>query len=118
MKSTLIIAAMLLYGVVSAQTDLQKKKAEFYASEAITYFKLDESKKKGISEAKAELLVAVKEMERKKKDGELPDAEADSYRRSNILPITQKILKIINITFKELNPFNDITNPKMNQIKE
>ncbi|TAD86374.1 MAG: hypothetical protein EAY75_08620 [Bacteroidetes bacterium] len=117
MKGILIVAAMLLAGVVNAQTDIQKKKADFYATEAVAYFKLDSTLKKGISEAKADLMVAQKEMERKKKEGEIPESELDAYRKANVYPFTKKILDLINVTFKELNVFNEIVNPKMNLIK-
>lgn len=120
MKSLFVFAAMLCSGFVNAQapTPMQQKKADFFAAEAITYFKLDESKKKGISDAKLGLLIAQKEMERKKKAGELPESEVDDYRKKNVYPFTQKILNIIDIKFKELNDFNMIVHPKMNQIKE
>jgi hypothetical protein len=79
MKHLFLFAAMLLSGVLYAQTPtatpLLKKKAEFYAAEAITYFKIDESKKNSIAEAKVNLMLAQKEMEAKKKAGELPQAE-------------------------------------------
>lgn len=117
MKHLFIIAAMLLSAVVNAQTEVQKKKAAFYAEEAVTYFKLKDKQKNGIYEAKLGMLVAQKEMEAKKKSGELPESEADEYRKKNVYPFTQKILNIIGITWKELAPFNDIVHPKMNEIK-
>ena len=118
MKILFIVAGLLLAGVVNAQTELQKKKAEFYAAEAITYFKLNETKTKDIAEAKLNLMIAQKEMERKKKAGELSEADTDAYRKKNVYPHTQKILNIVGIKFKELNEFNEIVHPKMNQIKE
>ena len=117
MKNLLIIAAMFLAGIVNAQTDFQKKKAEFYATEAVSYFKLKEKQKAGIYEAKLGMLVAQKEMDAKKKSGEIPESELDAYRKKNVYPYTQKILDIIGITWKELAPFNDIVHPKMNEIK-
>ena len=118
MKILFIVTGLFFAGVVNAQTELQKKKAEFYAAEAITYFKLNESKKKDVAEAKLNLMIAQKEMERKKKAGELSEADSDAYRKMNVYPNTQKILDIVGVNFKVLNEFNEIVHPKMNQIKE
>lgn len=119
MKHVLFIAAIMFSAVVFGQTatPIQEKKAEFYAQEAISYFKLKEKHKNSIYEAKLGMLVAQKEMERKKKAGELEEADVDSYRKKNVYPFTQKLLDIIGITWKELSPFNDIVHPKMNEIK-
>jgi hypothetical protein len=117
MKTILIVAAMMLAGVVNAQTDMQKKKADFYATEALSHFKLNESKKTAIYDAKLGMLVAQKEMDAKKKSGELPESEVDAYRRKNIAPFTAKLLEVIGVTWQELSPFNDIVHPKMNALK-
>lgn len=117
MKYLLIIAALFFTGVVNAQNDLQKKKAEFFASEAIVHFKLDESKKASIAEAKMSLMTAQIEMEAKKKAGELAEADAAEYRKKNVFPFSQKLMKIIGVQWPELSAFNEIVHPKMNQIK-
>ncbi|NJN49894.1 MAG: hypothetical protein HC798_00320 [Polaribacter sp.] len=45
MKNTIMIAFLLLVGVVSAQ-EIHEKRAEFYATEAVKYFNLDETQNK------------------------------------------------------------------------
>lgn len=117
MKKLLFIVAILIAGVVNAQTEIQKKKAELFATEAITHFKLDESKKPGIYEAKLNLMVAQKLMEEKKKSGELAEADADEYRKKNVFPFSQKLMNIMGIKWPELNAFNEMVNPKLNAIK-
>jgi hypothetical protein len=118
MKKFLLLTAILFVGFAQAQTELQKKKADFFAAEAITYFKLDESKKASIAEAKLGLMLAQKEMEEKKKAGQIPEAEAAEYRKKNVFPFSQKLMNIFGVKWNELNAFNEIVHPKMNQIKE
>jgi hypothetical protein len=118
MKTILLIATLLFTIGVQAQTPMQKKKADYYANEAISYFKLSDSKKSEIYENKLQLLMAQKEMDTKRKSGELPESEVDAYRKKNVYPFTQKLLTIIGVTFKELSAFNDIVHPVMNQLKE
>jgi hypothetical protein len=117
MKKLLFIVAILFAGTVFAQTEIQKKKADLFASEAITYFKLDESKKAAIAEAKVKLIMAQKEMEDKKKSGELPEADVAEYRKKNVFPFSQKLMDIMGIKWSDLNAFNEIVNPKLNAIK-
>lgn len=117
MKKLLFIVAILVAGVVNAQSEIQKKKADLFATEAITHFKLDESKKASIAEAKLGLMMAQKEMEEKKKAGQIPEAEAADYRKKNVFPFSQKLMTIIGVKWNELNAFNEIVNPKMNEIK-
>lgn len=119
MKKILLIAVgIVLAGFVNAQTALQKKKSDFYARECIAYFKLDESKEKDIAKAKLNLMLAQIEMNKKKKAGQISDAETDEYRKTNVYPFTQEILNLVGVKFKELNEFNEIVHPKMNKIKE
>lgn len=117
MKTILVVVAMLFAGIVNAQTEIQKKKAELFASEAITYFKLDESKKAAIADAKVKLIMAQKEMEEKKKSGALPEADVADYRKKNVFPFSQKLMDIIGVKWPELNAFNEFVNPKLNQVK-
>lgn len=118
MRKVLMLVAILFASVANAQTEIQKKKADFFASEAITYFKLDESKKTTIAEAKLSLMIAQKEMEEKKKAGQLAEAEVAEYRKKNVFPFSQKLMNIIGIKWNELNTFNEIVHPKMNEIKK
>ena len=117
MKKLVIIAAVLISGIVNGQTELQKKKADFFATEAITYFKVDESKKASIAEAKLGLMLAQKEMEEKKKSGELTEADLVDYRKKKVFPFSQKLMNILGVKWNELNAFNEIVNPKINGIK-
>ncbi len=117
MKKLLFIVAVLFAGVVNAQSEIQKKKADLFATEAITHFKLDESKKASIAEAKLGLMMAQKEMEEKKKAGQIPEAEAADYRKKNVFPFSQKLMKILDVKWPELDEFNKIVNPKLDAIK-
>ncbi len=117
MKKFLFIVAILVAGVVNAQTELQKKKADLFATEAITHFKLDESKKASIAEAKLGLMMAQKEMEEKKKAGQVSEAEAEEYRKKNVFPFTQKLMKTLEVKWPELDEFNKLVNPKLNAVK-
>jgi hypothetical protein len=117
MKKLFIVAAVLISGFVSAQTELQKKKADFFATEAITYFKADESKKASIADAKLGLMLAQREMEEYKKSTGLTEADLIDYRKKKVFPFSQKLMNILAVKWNELNAFNEIVNPKMNGLK-
>lgn len=117
MKKLLFIVAILIAGIANAQTEIQKKKADLFATEAITHFKLEESKKASIAEAKLGLIMAQKEMETKKKSGELAEADVADYRKKNVYPFSQKLMTILNVKWPELDEFNKIVNPKLDAIK-
>ncbi len=118
MKKLLLIVAILIGSIVNAQSEIQKKKADLFAAEAITHFKLDESKKTSIAEAKLGLMMAQKEMEQKKKAGQIAEAEVDEYRKKNVFPFSQKLMKILDVKWAELDEFNKIVNPKLDAIKQ
>lgn len=120
MKNVLLIIAMLFAGTVSAgkvQNDLQKKKADYYATEAVKYFKLDESKKEAIYDAKLALIQAQNEMGKLKKNGELAESDQDAYRKENLYPYSAQIMKTIDVKWKELDKFNKKVHPIMNKLK-
>ena len=117
MKKLLFIAAVLISSIVNGQTELQKKKADFFATEAVTYFKVKESKKASIAEAKLGLMLAQKEMEEKRKSGSLKEEDVAEYRKKMVFPFSQKLMNILGVKWNELNAFNEIINPKMNEIK-
>lgn len=120
MKNVLIIMAMLFAGTVSAgkvQSDIQKKKADYYATEAVKYFKLDASQKETIYEAKLDLIKAQKEMYQKKKNGELAAEDENAYRKENVYPFSHKIMTELDVKWKELDKFNKKVHPIMNKLK-
>jgi hypothetical protein len=117
MKKLLFVVAILIGGIVNAQSDIQKKKADLFATEAIAHFKLDESKKASIAEAKLGLIKAQKEMEDKKKAGQIPEAEVEEYRKKNVFPFAQKLMKALEVKWPELDEFNKLVNPKLNAVK-
>ncbi|WP_373521872.1 hypothetical protein [Aquiflexum sp.] len=120
MKNVLLILAMILSNVLWAsdvQTSLQEKKAEYYAAEAVKHFKLKDSKKKAIYEAKLALIQAQKEMADKNKSVELKNSEMDQYRRQNVYPYTKKVMDAIGVQWEKLEIFNDKVHPEMNKIK-
>jgi uncharacterized protein (DUF1015 family) len=117
MKKLLLLVAVFFAAFANAQSDIQKKKADLFASEAITHFKLNESKKASIAEAKLGLMMAQKEMEEKKKSGVLAEADVAEYRKKNLLPHTQKLMDIIGVKWPEIDEFNKVVNPKLNTVK-
>jgi hypothetical protein len=120
MRNVLLIVALLFAGTVSAgkiQNDIQKKKADYYATEAVKYYKLDASKKQGIYEAKLALMEAQVEMARKKKNGELKSSEEDQYRKEVVYPYTKGVMDAIGVDWKKLKPFNEKVHPEMNKLK-
>jgi len=116
MKNVLLIALVLFAGLASAN-ELQEKKAEYYASEAVKYFKLDESQKEVIYEAKLDLIKAQRKMYLMTKDGELSAEDEPSYRKENVYPFSAKIMKEIGIKWKELDKFNKKVHPTMNKLR-
>lgn len=116
MKNVLILLLVLFSGAVSAN-ELQEKKAEYYASEAVKYFKLDESKKQIIYEAKLALIQAQKEMFEKEKNGEIESSDIPAYRKENLYPYTDKIMKAAGVQWKQLEKFNNKVHPTMNAMK-
>lgn len=120
MKNVLLIVAMILSNVLLAfdiQTSLQEKKAEYYATEAVKHFKLKDSKKQAIYEAKLVLIQAQKEMADKNKSGEIRNSEMEQYRKKNIYPHSKAVMDAIGVQWDKLEPFNDKVHPVMNKMK-
>ncbi|SNS48082.1 hypothetical protein SAMN06295967_110121 [Belliella buryatensis] len=119
MKNVLLILAMILSNVLWAsdiQTSLQEKKAEYYAAEAVKHFKLKDSKKQAIYEAKLALIQAQKEMADKNKSGEIKKSEMEQYRKKNVYPHTKAVMDAIGVQWDKLEPFNDRVHPIMNKM--
>ncbi len=120
MKNVLILGLMLFAVTASAQeklSEIQKKQAEYFASEAVKYFELDDSKKEAIYEAKLNLMVAQKEMNLKKKNGEIDESNIQAYRKQNLHPKTQKLMRAVEVkSWKELNEFTKKIQPEINKI--
>lgn len=120
MKNVLLILAMILSNVLWAsdlQTSLQEKKAEYYATEAVKHFKLKDSKKQAIYEAKLGLIQAQKVMADKTKSGEIKKSDIEQYRKKNVYPHTKAVMDAIGVQWEKLEPFNDKVHPVMNKIK-
>ena len=117
LKIGIMLAMITAWFNTVAQTPIQQKKAEFYAEEAVKYFKLDESKKEAIYEAKLGLIQAQKVMSDKKKSGDLIDEDEELYRKYNIAPHSKKVMEAIGVKWAELKPFNAKVHPEMNKIR-
>lgn len=120
MKYVLLILAMFLSSALRAtevQSSLQKRKAEYFATEAIKYFKLKDSKKDEIYKAKLALIQAQNEMAKKTKSGEIKKSELADYRKKNVYPFTKKVMDTIGVQWDELEPFNDQVHPVMNKME-
>lgn len=120
MKNVLIITLALFSGMLNAanlQTGIQQKKADYFAVEAIKYFKLDPSKKEAIYQAKLGMLMAQKEMANKRKSGELSEADTDQYRKENVYPFSKELMKIMGVEWKQLDEFNKKVNPEMDKLR-
>lgn len=114
------MTALLFAGVAFAgtiQNDLQKKKADYYATEAVKYFKLEESQKATIYEAKVNWIQAQLKMAQMVKNGELAAEDEKSYRKENLYPFSQKIMNELGVKWKELVKFNKTVHPVMNKLR-
>lgn len=120
MRNVLLMTALLFAGTVFAETlqnNLQKKKANYYASEAVKYFNLEESQKATIYEAKVNLMQAQVKMAKIKKNGELATEDEKSYRKENLYPFNQKLMNELGVKWGELDKFNKKVNPTINKMR-
>lgn len=121
MKYKLLLSAILMAGTsfaIGLQNDVQKKKADFFATEAIKHFKLDDSKQQEIAQAKLDLMIAQSEMQRKLKNGDLAEADKKDYHKENVQPYGKKLMEVLGVNWRELKPFNDKVHPEMNKIRK